>query len=46
MLEYIMLNVIVRIAMHYIKNGKNIESYATIAEIALSVAAKNEMEKL
>lgn len=46
MTEYVMLNIIVRIAMHYIRKGRNMEGYAVIAEIALDMAARNEMERL
>lgn len=46
MIEYIMLNIIAKIATHYIKKGREIEGFAVIAEIALDMVARNEMERL
>ena len=46
MFEYFMLQIIIRLSMHYIKKGKHIEKYSIIAGAALDIALRNETWRL
>ena len=46
MVEQIMLQIIIKISLHYIKKGSNESAYAAIAETALDIATENTRREL